>query len=201
LATGPSVIFADEPTGNLDKKSSLGIVKLLQQINSLGTTVLIATHDVTLLDVLDSERHLELEGGKLVRDTKPSQPPAVEQAVEPSESEDKSEPEGKSKPEPEPEPELNPKKQPKKTKADKKAAKKAATKKEAKEKTEEKPLSAEFAEVTNEAQTEKRSILGSIGKKLPSLKLPFFGKNKTPPKASKPVDQPTQPEEHEEHHE
>ena len=61
LAMGPSVIFADEPTGNLDKKASLSIMKLLEQINSLGTTVLIATHDVTLLDHLKNERQLVLD--------------------------------------------------------------------------------------------------------------------------------------------
>jgi cell division transport system ATP-binding protein len=76
LATGPSVIFADEPTGNLDKNASLSIVKLLQQINSLGTTVLIATHDVTLLDYLENERQLDLNKGKLEHDSRPSSAPA-----------------------------------------------------------------------------------------------------------------------------
>lgn len=71
LATGPSLIFADEPTGNLDTKTSLEILKLLQQINSFGTTVVIATHDVALLDKLENERQLHLEKGKLAHDSRP----------------------------------------------------------------------------------------------------------------------------------
>jgi len=71
LATGPSLIFADEPTGNLDKKSSLLIVKLLKQINELGTTVILATHDVVVLDELAKERIIELEHGLLKHDSKP----------------------------------------------------------------------------------------------------------------------------------
>lgn len=75
LATGPSLIFADEPTGNLDTKTSLEIAKLLQQINSFGTTVLIATHDVTILDYLENERQVALEKGKLVHDSRPAAVP------------------------------------------------------------------------------------------------------------------------------
>ncbi len=71
LATGPSLIFADEPTGNLDKKSSLSIVKLLKQINELGTTVILATHDVVVLDELAKERIIELDRGSLKHDSKP----------------------------------------------------------------------------------------------------------------------------------
>ena len=56
LATGPKVIFADEPTGNLDKKNSLHIVKLLKKINELGTTLLIATHDQMIMDELDVKK-------------------------------------------------------------------------------------------------------------------------------------------------
>ncbi|MEA2056449.1 MAG: ATP-binding cassette domain-containing protein [Patescibacteria group bacterium] len=50
LATGPKIIFADEPTGNLDKNTGLHIIKLLQKINELGTTVLLATHDPFILE-------------------------------------------------------------------------------------------------------------------------------------------------------
>lgn len=71
LATGPGVIFADEPTGNLDKEASLEIMKLLQQINSFGTTVILATHDVTLLEKVEKERHLILEKGELKEDSRP----------------------------------------------------------------------------------------------------------------------------------
>jgi len=73
LATGPSLIFADEPTGNLDPAASLEVIKLLRQINRLGTTVLIATHDAIVLEFLKAERQLELKLGKLVHDSRPHQ--------------------------------------------------------------------------------------------------------------------------------
>lgn len=69
LATAPMVIFADEPTGNLDPETSNNIAKLLQKINDLGTTVIIATHDVTVMDALTKERHLQLDKGRVVKDT------------------------------------------------------------------------------------------------------------------------------------
>lgn len=69
LATAPPVLFADEPTGNLDKDSSLAIIKLFKKINELGTTVLMSTHDVVVLDAMSSARRLELKSGKLVLDT------------------------------------------------------------------------------------------------------------------------------------
>lgn len=71
LATGPSLIFADEPTGNLDPAASLEVIKLLRQINRLGTTVLIATHDAVVLEFLKAERQLELKLGKLIHDSRP----------------------------------------------------------------------------------------------------------------------------------
>ncbi len=70
LATGPSVIFADEPTGNLDPETSLSIAKLLKTINELGTTILFATHDLGVLKALADERHIKLDNGHLVKDTK-----------------------------------------------------------------------------------------------------------------------------------
>lgn len=71
LATGPKLIFADEPTGNLDPAISLEIAELLQKINQLGTTVLLATHDQVILDYLKKTRKIRLEKGKLVEDTQP----------------------------------------------------------------------------------------------------------------------------------
>ncbi len=50
LATGPRVIFADEPTGNLDEKTGKHIIQLLKKINQLGTTLLVATHDPAVMD-------------------------------------------------------------------------------------------------------------------------------------------------------
>lgn len=69
IASDPPILFADEPTGNLDKETSLEIFKLLQKINSDGTTVIMATHDVTLIN-LKVGRHLHLEKGKIVKDSK-----------------------------------------------------------------------------------------------------------------------------------
>ncbi len=61
LANGPKVIFADEPTGNLDSEASIKITKLLKKINELGTTLLFATHDQLVLDELDKEKVVHLE--------------------------------------------------------------------------------------------------------------------------------------------
>ncbi|MBD3279756.1 MAG: ATP-binding cassette domain-containing protein [Candidatus Pacebacteria bacterium] len=71
LATAPKVIFADEPTGNLDPQTSNHIIKLLKKINELGTTVLLATHDAVVLDLLKKTRTLNLDQGELVTDTDP----------------------------------------------------------------------------------------------------------------------------------
>lgn len=69
IAGDPPILFADEPTGNLDKETSLDIFKLLQKINSDGTTVIIATHDVTLIGQ-NVGRHIHLEKGKIVKESK-----------------------------------------------------------------------------------------------------------------------------------
>jgi len=68
IACEPQILFADEPTGNLDKETSIDIFKLLQKINSDGTTVIMATHDLTLID-LNKARHIHLEKGKIVSDS------------------------------------------------------------------------------------------------------------------------------------
>ena len=67
LVCKPLVIIADEPTGNLDPTSTWEIVQLLVKINSMGTTVLLASHNKSIVDKLN-RRVLELEKGKLVRD-------------------------------------------------------------------------------------------------------------------------------------
>lgn len=69
LAVGPDVIFADEPTGNLDAETSAGIAKLLQKINELGTTTIFATHDTDLIKHFAKKRHVILEKGKVVADS------------------------------------------------------------------------------------------------------------------------------------
>ena len=61
LATGPKIIFADEPTGNLDPEASLMITDLLKKINQLGTTLLFATHDSLVLERLAKEKIVRLK--------------------------------------------------------------------------------------------------------------------------------------------
>lgn len=63
----PLVLLCDEPTGNLDPKTSTGIMRLLDRINRTGTTVLMATHDHSIVDSM-RRRVIQLEGGHLVRD-------------------------------------------------------------------------------------------------------------------------------------
>ncbi|NYJ00344.1 cell division transport system ATP-binding protein [Nocardioides thalensis] len=63
----PMILIADEPTGNLDPATSVGIMNLLEDINSSGTTVVMATHDHGIVDQF-RKRVIELEHGKVVRD-------------------------------------------------------------------------------------------------------------------------------------
>ncbi len=70
IVSEPKVLFADEPTGNLDEVTAKDIYKLLKDINSLGTTVIMSTHNSNFLN--HSLRHIHLEKGKLVEDTETS---------------------------------------------------------------------------------------------------------------------------------
>jgi cell division transport system ATP-binding protein len=63
----PMILIADEPTGNLDPATSVGIMKLLDRINRSDTTVLMATHDSTIVDQM-RKRVIELDDGEVVRD-------------------------------------------------------------------------------------------------------------------------------------
>jgi len=63
----PRLLIADEPTGNLDPDTSIGIMQLLYRINRTGTTVIMATHDRELVDKMQM-RVVELEDGKIIRD-------------------------------------------------------------------------------------------------------------------------------------
>ncbi len=67
LANEPFVLLADEPTGNLDDRATRGIFQLLREINASGTAVLMATHDVSLIE-WSGLRFLELEKGTLAYD-------------------------------------------------------------------------------------------------------------------------------------
>ncbi|HMO10139.1 MAG TPA: cell division ATP-binding protein FtsE [Actinotalea sp.] len=63
----PSILLADEPTGNLDPTTSVGIMRLLDRINRTGTTVVMATHDDEIVDQM-RKRVVELDTGQVVRD-------------------------------------------------------------------------------------------------------------------------------------
>lgn len=63
----PLILLADEPTGNLDPQTSVGIMKLLDRINRTGTTVVMATHDRGIVDTM-RRRVIELDRGVVVRD-------------------------------------------------------------------------------------------------------------------------------------
>jgi cell division transport system ATP-binding protein len=63
----PLLLLADEPTGNLDPTTSIGIMRLLDRINRTGTTVVMATHDSAIVDTM-RRRVIELDRGTIVRD-------------------------------------------------------------------------------------------------------------------------------------
>jgi cell division transport system ATP-binding protein len=63
----PPLLLADEPTGNLDPETSIGIMQLLYRINKTGTTVVVATHDVEMVNKM-RRRVIELSHGRVVRD-------------------------------------------------------------------------------------------------------------------------------------
>ncbi|OGF69514.1 cell division ATP-binding protein FtsE [Candidatus Giovannonibacteria bacterium RIFCSPLOWO2_02_FULL_45_14] len=69
IVNRPDVIIADEPTGNLDPINTWEIINLLEKINELGTTVVLATHDKEVINSL-KRRVITLEKGKVVRDEK-----------------------------------------------------------------------------------------------------------------------------------
>ncbi len=63
----PAILLADEPTGNLDPTTSVGIMKLLDRINRTGTTIVMATHDDDMVDQM-RKRVVELDDGQIIRD-------------------------------------------------------------------------------------------------------------------------------------
>lgn len=67
MINNPPILIADEPTGNLDPVTSWDIMKLLQQINQRGTTIIMATHDKTIVDAMQ-QRVIALENGTIKRD-------------------------------------------------------------------------------------------------------------------------------------
>jgi len=71
IVNKPAILLADEPTGNLDPATSEGIMALLERINLSGTTIVMATHDVGIVD-RGRRRVIELSQGKIVRDERSS---------------------------------------------------------------------------------------------------------------------------------
>ena len=67
IVNGPKLLLADEPTGNLDPTTSVGIMKILDRINRTGTTILMATHDVAIVDQM-RKRIIQMDSGHIVRD-------------------------------------------------------------------------------------------------------------------------------------
>jgi len=69
IITQPSLIIADEPTGNLDPINTNEVINLLKKLNDLGTTVILATHNRTVVDQI-KKRVITLENGRVIRDDK-----------------------------------------------------------------------------------------------------------------------------------
>jgi len=69
VVTGPEILLADEPTGNLDPRTSEEMMRLFKEINERGTTILMATHNCEIVDAVKT-RVIEIKEGKIVRDEK-----------------------------------------------------------------------------------------------------------------------------------
>lgn len=67
IVNNPAIVIADEPTGNLDPETSWGIMDIFQRINVAGTTIVMATHDKTIVDAMQ-RRVIAIEDGQIVRD-------------------------------------------------------------------------------------------------------------------------------------
>ena len=69
IVNGPKILICDEPTGNLDPKTSLEIMDVLEAINELGTTIIMVTHDIEIVKKL-KKRVVKLDSGRIVKDYK-----------------------------------------------------------------------------------------------------------------------------------
>lgn len=67
IVNDPHIVIADEPTGNLDPETSWDIMDIFQRINASGTTIVMATHDKTIVDQMQ-RRVIAIEGGRIIRD-------------------------------------------------------------------------------------------------------------------------------------
>ncbi len=69
IVNGPKILICDEPTGNLDPKTSMEIMEVLKAINELGTTIIMVTHDIDIVSKL-KKRTILLDSGRIVKDYK-----------------------------------------------------------------------------------------------------------------------------------
>lgn len=67
IVNSPSIVIADEPTGNLDPETSWGIMKILEEVNAQGTTIVMATHNKEIVNT-NKHRVIAIDGGMIVRD-------------------------------------------------------------------------------------------------------------------------------------
>lgn len=67
IVNGPKLLICDEPTGNLDPKTSMEIMKVLEQINKLGTTIVMVTHDIDIVKTM-KKRVIQLDSGRVIKD-------------------------------------------------------------------------------------------------------------------------------------
>lgn len=67
IVNGPKLLICDEPTGNLDPNTSLEIMEVLDQINKLGTTIIMVTHDISIVKQM-KKRTIKLESGRVLKD-------------------------------------------------------------------------------------------------------------------------------------
>lgn len=67
IVNGPQILICDEPTGNLDEVTSMEIMKVLEEINKLGTTLIMVTHDIEIVDKM-KKRTIQLDSGRILKE-------------------------------------------------------------------------------------------------------------------------------------
>ena len=80
LINDPPLLLADEPTGNLDPEHSMEVMQLLMNLNERGTTVIVASHDMMVIEQL-GKRVIRIDGGRIISDTKATDVPAQDETL------------------------------------------------------------------------------------------------------------------------